>query len=76
MTAVEGWFSDKIVMQGDIKVAESLSPSTLELMSQNIAINRSCVVRFKDEEVRNGPTRAMVEIAKPPLAPLAALSSP
>ncbi|CAN0386107.1 unnamed protein product, partial [Ectocarpus sp. 13 AM-2016] len=49
MTAVEGWFSDKIVRGADIKQAQSLSPSSLDLMSQNIAINRSCTVRFKDD---------------------------
>eukprot|EP00903_Cladosiphon_okamuranus_P006006 g5926.t1 len=50
MTAVEGWFSDKHVRSGGIKTAESLSPAALELVSQNIAINRSCTVHFKDEE--------------------------
>ncbi|CAN0230914.1 unnamed protein product, partial [Ectocarpus sp. 12 AP-2014] len=49
MTAVEGWFSDKIVRGADIKQAQSLSPSSLDLVSQNIAINRSCTVRFKDD---------------------------
>lgn len=52
MTAVEGWFSDKLVKGSELKVAETLSPSSLELVSQNVAINRSCQVRFKDEEVR------------------------
>lgn len=52
MTAVEGWFSDKHVRSADIKTAESLSPEALELVSQNIAINRSCTVHFKDEDVR------------------------
>lgn len=52
MTAVEGWFSDKIVHGADIKQAQSLSPASLDLVSQNIAINRSCTVRFKDDNVR------------------------
>lgn len=51
MTAVEGWFSDKLVRSADIKSPESLAPAALDLASQNIAINRSCTVRFKDEEV-------------------------
>lgn len=51
MTAVEGWFSDKLVQGADIKSPESLAPAALDLVSQNIAINRSCTVRFKDEEV-------------------------
>eukprot|EP00752_Nemacystus_decipiens_P003489 g3222.t1 len=50
MTAVEGWFADKRVRHADIKSAESLSPEALDLVSQNIAINRSCTVHFKDEE--------------------------
>lgn len=52
MTAVEGWFSDKLVKGAELKRAETLSPEALEVVSQNIAINRSCTVRFKDEDVR------------------------
>lgn len=55
MTAVEGWFSDKHVRGAEIKISESLSPAALDLVSQNISINRSCTVRFKDEEVRHSP---------------------
>lgn len=51
MTAVEGWFADDVVKGASIKVAASLSPTTLDLVSQNIAINRSCQVRFVDDEV-------------------------
>ncbi|CAM9667058.1 unnamed protein product, partial [Hapterophycus canaliculatus] len=50
MTAVEGWFSDKHVRGAEIKISSSLSPASLDLVSQNIAINRSCTVRFKDDE--------------------------
>ncbi|CAM9679931.1 unnamed protein product [Ascophyllum nodosum] len=50
MTAVQGWFSDKMLTEIDIKRADSLSPQALEVLSQNITINRSCEVRFKDEE--------------------------
>lgn len=58
MTAVEGWFSDKHVTQDSIKSAESLSPAALDLVSQNIAINRSCTVHFKDEEVSGGHAKS------------------
>lgn len=51
MTVVDGWFADKFVRGAELKNAEFLSPSTLDLMSQNVAINRSCQVRFKDDEV-------------------------
>lgn len=51
MTAVEGWFSDKMLNGTDIKKFESLSKESLELVSENIAINRSCDVHFKDDEV-------------------------
>lgn len=57
MTAVEGWFSDKRVHHADIKNAESLSPAALDVVSHNIAINRSCTVHFNDEEVSEGGGR-------------------
>lgn len=51
MTAVEGWFCGKLVRGADLKVAETFSQTTLEMVSQNIAINRACQVRFTDDEV-------------------------
>lgn len=54
MTAVEGWFSDKVLSVTDIKSSDSLSKQSLTLIAENIAINRSCDVHFKDDEVKRG----------------------
>ena len=54
MTVVEGWLSDKLVMSDHIKEGGSISAAARDVISQNIAINRSCDVHFQDEEVGDG----------------------
>ena len=51
MTVVEGWFSDRLVKSDSIKDSSQISQEALGVISQNIAINRSCDVHFKDEDV-------------------------
>eukprot|EP00904_Undaria_pinnatifida_P005265 jgi/Undpi1/1869/HiC_scaffold_12.g05256.m1 len=50
MTVVEGWFSDRLVKSDSIKDSSQISQEALGVISQNIAINRSCDVHFKDED--------------------------
>ncbi|CAN0360928.1 unnamed protein product, partial [Discosporangium mesarthrocarpum] len=56
MTVVEGWFADKVIRgtggTKDISTA-GLTPEVMDLLTQNVAINRSADVHFKDEQVRS-----------------------
>lgn len=60
MTVVEGWFGDKTVSGADLKNSDSLSPDILDVVAQNVAINRSCEVHFKDDLVRIIPADSHV----------------
>ncbi|KAG5188374.1 hypothetical protein JKP88DRAFT_304841 [Tribonema minus] len=50
MTVVEGWFGDNHVGPDALRVAGTIPPEVLDLVTHNCAINRSCEVHFKGED--------------------------
>lgn len=50
MTVVEGFFGGKVVGADQLRVAGSIPPEVLDLVTQNCALNRSCEVHFKGED--------------------------
>jgi magnesium-transporting ATPase (P-type) len=49
MTFVEGYIGGKKVGPDELKVAGTLAPAVLDLITHNCSINRSCEVHFNDE---------------------------